>query len=152
MSNVSRLPRWALLAAGLMLLTPAIAGQKIYTGWFSDVAIQGYDPVAYFTLGQPTKGSPDHTLTWEGATWRFANAKHQALFEAAPDRYAPQYGGHCAYAVAKGDLVKIDPDAWSIVDGKLYLNYNASIQAKWEARRPTFIEQADAQWPNIGHD
>ena len=106
--------------------------------------------MAYFTLGEPTEGSDDHTTEWSGATWKFANADHLAKFKADPERYAPQYGGHCAYAVAKGDLVKIDPEAWSIVDDKLYLNYSPSIQDKWDADRSDYIAKADQQWPAIG--
>ena len=152
MSMRVRLPRWALLVAALCTLSPARAGQKIYTGWLSDVAIKGYDPVAYFTRGEATKGTDAHSLSWEGATWHFASAEHRALFKASPERYAPQYGGHCAFAVAKGDLVKIDPEAWSIVNDKLYLNYSASIQRKWEAQQEQFIQQADARWPEIGQE
>lgn len=139
-----------LLAAGLGLAGTATAQYKVWTGWFSDTAIKGYDPVAYFTQGRATKGSDDFTTEWSGATWKFANAEHLARFEANPEQYAPQYGGHCAYAVAKGDLVKIDPEAWSIVDGKLYLNYSDAIRDKWEADRADFIARADRKWPEIG--
>ena len=140
----------ALLGAALLFSGAAAADYKVWTVWFSDTAIKGYDPVAYFTQGEPPQGSDAHTTQWSGATWKFANAEHLAKFEANPDKYAPQYGGHCAFAVAKGDLVKIDPNAWSIVDGKLYLNYNRSIQEQWEADRADFIAKADQQWPEIG--
>ncbi|MBR9812749.1 YHS domain protein [bacterium] len=139
-----------LVGAALVFSGAAAADYKVWTGWFSDTAIKGYDTVAYFTEGQPTKGSDDFTAQWSGATWKFANAEHLAKFEADPEKYAPQYGGHCAFAVAKGDLVKIDPEAWSIVDGKLYLNYSESIQEKWDANRGDFIARADQQWPEIG--
>jgi len=148
--NWKLLAKTLVIGAAVFVTAPAIAGQKIYTGWFSDVAIKGYDPVAYFTDGKPVEGSDAHTTQWQGATWQFASAKHRELFENNPEQYAPQYGGHCAYAVAKGDLVKIDPQAWAIVDDKLYLNYSASVQKKWQADRDAFIVQADQQWPSLG--
>lgn len=153
MQHILHLRNWfapALIGAALVFSGAAAADYKVWTGWFSDTAIKGYDTVAYFTQGTPTKGSDDHTTEWSGATWKFANADHLAKFKANPEKYAPQYGGHCAFAVAKGDLVKIDPEAWSIVDGKLYLNYSESIQNKWDADRSDFIAKADRQWPEIG--
>ena len=140
----------SLIGLALIFSGAAAAEYKVWTGWLSSTAIKGYDPVAYFTEGAPTKGSDDFATEWSGATWKFASADNLAKFEADPEKYAPQYGGHCAYAVAKGDLVKIDPEAWSIVDGKLYLNYSPGIQSKWDADRANFIASADQQWPEIG--
>lgn len=150
--NWKPLAKTLLIGATVLVAIPADAGQKIYTGWFSDVAIKGYDPVAYFTDGKPVEGSDSYSTQWQGATWHFASAEHRDLFKKNPDRYAPQYGGHCAYAVAQGNLVKIDPQAWTIVDDKLYLNYSASVQKKWQADRGAFINQADQQWPSIGQE
>ncbi|WP_348674682.1 YHS domain-containing (seleno)protein [uncultured Abyssibacter sp.] len=152
MRNWKSLVNAAALGMALLVTAPAMAGQKIYTGWFSDVAIKGYDPVAYFTDGKPVEGKEAFETQWEGATWRFASAEHRDLFAANPEQYAPQYGGHCAFAVAKGNLVKIDPEAWTIVDGKLYLNYSLSVRDQWLADRDGFIEQADRQWPQIGQE
>jgi hypothetical protein len=112
-------------------------------------AIRGYDPVAYFTQGRPVKGSKEFTHVWNGAEWRFASAENRDRFAAAPQKYAPQYGGYCAYGVASGYAVKIEPDAWSIVDGKLYLNYDRSVQSAWQKDVPGYIRKADDNWPAV---
>lgn len=112
-------------------------------------AIRGYDPVAYFTQGAPVKGSKELTHRWNGASWRFASAQNRDRFAAAPEKYAPQYGGYCAYGVAGGYAVKIEPDAWSVVDGKLYLNYDRSVQASWKSDIPGYIRKADTNWPKV---
>ena len=125
----------------------AAAAQPVYTSFFSDVAIKGYDPVAYFTQGQAVEGSNAHKLRWQDAEWHFANAEHRQLFADNPEKYAPQYGGYCAYAIAaKDDLVRVDPRAWSIVDGKLYLNYSQTIKADWDDHRGRYIPQGDRNW------
>ena len=151
-----RTPTRALAAAALALasLAPALAAEPINTlekeGWFgyepSGTAIRGYDTVAYFTEGGPVEGSAEFTAEWMGATWRFASQEHLDLFEAEPEKYAPQYGGYCAYGVVQDDLVKIEPENWTIVDGKLYLNYDDEVQATWEADIPGFIAEADAKF------
>lgn len=116
----------------------------------SNVAVQGYDVVAYFTAGKPIKGVERHATVHQGATYRFATAENLAAFQAEPQRYLPQYGGYCAWGVgAKDDLFPIDPNAWKIVDGKLYLNYNAKIQKRWEEDVAGHIEKADAHWPEL---
>jgi len=116
----------------------------------SGVAIRGHDTVAYFTDGEPRDGSDEFTTQWQGATWRFASREHLDLFEAEPEKYAPQYGGYCAYGIAAQDaLVKIEPDLWTIVDGKLYLNYNDDIQEKWEKDIPGFIVTADEKFEKL---
>jgi YHS domain-containing protein len=132
----------------LSAATSAWALKPIKTTWFG-IAIKGYDPVAYFTDGKPVKGLYEHRLDWQGAEWRFASREHLDLFKADPARYAPQYGGYCAWAVAQNDTAGIDPAAWRIVDGKLYLNYNDKIQARWEADIPGNITKADANWPGL---
>ncbi|MEL7059051.1 MAG: YHS domain-containing (seleno)protein [Acidobacteriota bacterium] len=139
------------LAAAALVVGVSAAGavDPINTGWFGNTAIKGYDPVAYFELGQPTPGDKAITADWNGATWRFSSAEHRAKFVADPAAYAPQYGGYCAYAVAEGSTAGIDPESWAVVDGKLYLNYNAKIQAKWEANRDQMIAAADEQWPKL---
>lgn len=114
------------------------------------LAAKGYDVVAYFTLGQPTEGLPAHEHQWREAIWRFASAEHLAAFRTDPERYAPQYGGYCAWAMADGRKADIDPTAWRIVEGRLYLNYDADIQARWEADLPGFIARADEQWRQLG--
>lgn len=113
------------------------------------LAIGGYDPVAYFTEGKPVRGKAAHSFRWNGATWRFASAAHLARFRAEPVKYAPRYGGYCAYAVARNYTAKTEPDAWTIHDGKLYLNYNRLIRAAWERNKARDIARADRNWPAV---
>ncbi|MEM7549882.1 MAG: YHS domain-containing (seleno)protein [Bacteroidota bacterium] len=112
-------------------------------------AIKGYDPVAYFTERKAIKGSDSYTFEWNDAQWYFSTKENLEAFETEPEKYAPQYGGYCAYAVAHGYTAKIDPEAWEIVDDKLYLNYNKSVQGKWEASQSDFIDKADENWPKV---
>lgn len=133
----------------LLSAIPASAVEPVNTTFFGNVAIEGYDPVAYFNQNEPVKGDKGNSYEWAGAQWRFASAENLAAFKADPERYAPQYGGYCAYAVAKGTTAGIDPAQFTILDGKLYLNYNASIQQKWSANRDDFIRQADKNWPEL---
>ena len=144
--------RSALAAAafGAMTLlgaTPALADGKIYTSW--GVAIDGTDPVSYFTEGKPVEGSRDITADWNGATWRFASAANRDMFLAEPEKFAPQYGGYCAWAVSQGYTASTEPEHWAIVDGKLYLNYSAGVQRDWQKDVPGFITNANANWPGI---
>ncbi len=140
-----------LLGIGLQI-APAGAGGVVNSSLIGGVAIEGYDPVAYFTQGKPVEGSSDFEHEWLGATWRFASAADRDRFAAAPDRYAPQYGGYCAWAVANGYTAEIDPAAWSIVDDKLYLNYSKDVQAQWSVDVPGNIAKGDANWPGIKAD
>ena len=112
-------------------------------------AVAGYDVVAYFTVGRATPGRPDLTAEHDGATYRFSSAANRDEFVAAPTRYLPQYGGYCAFGLARGYKAVIDPTAFTIVDGKLYLNYSHDIQAKWLRQRPADISLADANWPKV---
>jgi YHS domain-containing protein len=135
-----------LLAAGAGALQ---AADLINHSVFGRIAIHGYDPVAYFEQQAAVEGSKEHTADWQGAVWRFASEAHRAAFVAEPKKYAPQYGGFCAYAVANGSTADIDPQAWSVIDGKLYLNYNLKIREKWLADSAGFIAKADSNWPKI---
>ncbi len=103
--------------------------------------------MAYFTEGKPVKGSAQHTHQWNGATWRFASATNRDTFAASPEKYAPQYGGYCAYGVADGYTVSTVPEAWSVVEGKLYLNYSRGVQDSWRKDTPGYIRKANANWP-----
>ncbi len=133
-----------LLLLIVLLISPvALAADPIETGTFNNKAIYGYDTVAYFTQGKPVKGSDEFTSDWRGAVWYFSSSDHKAIFDNAPEQYAPQYGGHCAYAMSRGRFVGIDEDAFTIVDGKLYLNYSRSVQADWLENRDSFIADAD---------
>lgn len=146
-----------LLAGALLSLAltgppvgPAAAAEDpVYTGTFSNLAVSGYDPVAYFTEGKPVEGSGDLEYDWNGATWRFANPANLQAFRADPESYAPQYGGYCAWAVSQGYTASSDPDAWRIVGGKLYLNYSRSVQETWQQDIPGNIAKADKNWPAV---
>jgi YHS domain-containing protein len=134
----------------IFLVAPAHAEQApVYTGFLSRVAVSGYDPVAYFTDGRPVRGATEHRTTYQGFEYRFASAEHLAAFRANPARYAPQYGGYCAWAVAQGYTAAGNPNNWRVVDGKLYLNYNDEIQQRWERDIPGFINSANANWPGV---
>ena len=122
---------------------------EINTGYFGDVAIKGYDPVAYFTMSRAQVGSEAHATKWLGATWHFANAEHQQMFQSNPIKYAPQYGGHCADGIAYGDTTtNIDPSAWRIIDGKLYLNYDQGAAIELEEMEGQLQKSVD-NWPKI---
>lgn len=140
----------AIVAVPLTVMpAPAMAEPPIYTDVFSDVAVQGHDPVAYFREGKPVKGSKDFSADYQGAKFRFASAANRDAFLADPEAFAPQFGGYCAWAVSQGYHAKGDARFWKIVDGKLYLNYNASVQKKWEDDIPGFIESGQDNWPRI---
>ncbi len=113
------------------------------------IAIDGSDAVAYFTEGRPVAGKAELTHDWMGVTWRFASEENRAAFAASPEAYAPQYGGYCAYAVSEGYTASTVPEAWKIVDGKLYLNYSRGVQRRWERDIPGRIAAADANWPSV---
>lgn len=137
--------------------TAAFAEESINTleksGLFSfkpsGVAIRGTDPVAYFTESKAVMGSDEFTTQWQGATWKFSSQAHLDLFTATPEKYAPQYGGYCAYGVTQGYLVKIEPENWSIIDGKLYLNFSDSVQKKWNKDTKGYIADADIKFQNL---
>ncbi|MEP7363613.1 MAG: YHS domain-containing (seleno)protein [Acidobacteriota bacterium] len=113
------------------------------------IAMHGYDAVAYFTDGRPVKGATKFAAQWRGASWMFATAEHRDQFQKEPEKYAPQYGGYCAWAVSKGYTANGDPEAWRIVNGKLYLNYSKSVQKKWEQDTAARIQEADRNWPAL---
>ena len=114
------------------------------------VAINGYDTVAYFTAGRPTEGNAQYSTEWQGATWRFASAENLQAFQQNPAKYAPAYGGYCAWGVgAKNDAFPVDPTAWKIVDNRLFLNNSADVQQTWLQDVPGFIRSGDANWPGL---
>lgn len=142
--------RLTLTLIALLCFSPLANATKseIYSSTFGG-AISGYDPVAYFTQGKPVKGKSAHTLKYKGATWKFSSEKNKQAFKNSPNKYAPKYGGYCAYAVSKGYTASTDPDAWTIVKGKLYLNYSKSVRAKWSKDIPGNIAKANANWPKV---
>jgi YHS domain-containing protein len=142
----------ALLAGSLSLtLSPAAnaAAPPVYTGLIKGVAVGGYDPVAYFTESKARPGNKSITLEHEGATWRFATEANREAFKADPAKYAPQYGGYCAWAVSQGYTAKGDPEAWTVHDGKLYLNYDKKVRATWARDIPGNVAKSDANWPSV---
>lgn len=139
----------AAMALPFASLPARAAKPEIYTGLVRGVAVGGYDPVSYFRAGAPQKGSDTFATKWQGATWRFSNAANLAAFQKNPGAYAPQYGGYCAYAVAKGYTAKGDPLAWSIAGGKLYLNYSASVRETWKQDISGNIANGNRNWPDV---
>ncbi|WP_420407017.1 YHS domain-containing (seleno)protein [Hoeflea sp.] len=149
--HATRFTRRALLGMGiglatLMLIDTGTATAASANVSESGVALEGHDPVAYFTMNKPVPGDPAITGTHEGAVYRFSSEENKALFEADPAKYAPQYGGYCAYGAARGYKAPVEVDKFSIVDGKLYLNYNGQVQGTWLKDTAGYIEKADAWW------
>jgi YHS domain-containing protein len=142
-------------AAALFASAPVLAAPPINTlknslfGGRTDTAINGYDTVAYFTVGKPVKGEDNLAYEWMGAKWKFSSQANLDLFKANPEKYAPQYGGYCAYGVSQDNLVSIEPDKFKVEGGKLYLNYDADVQAKWLKDPAGYIKQADAKFPAL---
>jgi YHS domain-containing protein len=128
---------------------PALA-DSVNTGYFGGVAIKGYDPVAYFTEGRAMKGSEEFSYDWLGTPWQFASGKHRELFIGDPTKYAPQYGGYCVGEVAdNGATINLDPEAWAIIDGKLYLSYSKEFMERFKARPSDFLPSAEVNWPAV---
>lgn len=138
----------ASLAAPLIYASPALADGGIFVGVEGEnVAVSGYDAVSYFRgTGTPAMGDARYKVTWKGAEWHFASQANADAFEANPIAYAPQYGGHCAWAMSRGSLAPGDPTLYKIVDGKLYLNFNEQVQRTWLGDIPGFIAKADPAW------
>lgn len=138
-----------LLALTLLMLSfSTLANDPIETGTFNNKAIYGYDTVAYWTQNKPVKGSEDYITQWRGADWYFVSAEHLAMFVADPVKYAPQYGGYCAYAMSNDSFASIDEEAFTIYQDKLYLNYNKRIMKKWQADKDAYIQLANEYYPN----
>ena len=140
-------------ALGLLAVTPFMARPafaatpQIYNE--GGIAIDGSDAVAYFTQGGPVMGTADHSLMWQGATWQFSSAENMAMFEADPMAFAPQYGGYCAYAVSQGYTAPTVPEAWTIYEDKLYLNFSTGVRRRWERDIPGHIAMANDNWPAV---
>ena len=149
-NNVVKLALIALSLAAIPAAVPAAnqPAPAVYSA--SDgLAAGGYDVTAYFTQGKPVRGSAEHELMLQGVTWRFASAGNKARFQANPAAYAPQFGGYCAWAVSQGYIASGDPEQWKIVDGKLYLNFNARAKALWEADEAEAIKRGRLNWPAV---
>lgn len=124
---------------------PAGAAEPIYTK--DGLALSGFDAVAYFTESRAVKGDPRFEHEWHGVRWQFVSAAHRDAFAGSPEKYAPQYGGYCAYAVSRNHTAPTDPQAWKVVDGKLYLNFDKNVRSLWEKELPDAIARADRNWP-----
>lgn len=140
-------------AASLLVLISVtqvvLAEEFVNTGYFGDVAIKGYDPVAYFTENRAVEGSDEFAYRWLGATWRFTSAENRDLFASEPLKYAPQYGGHCADGVSFGTITtNIDPKAWRIIEGKLYLSYDPGAADGFE-KTPSKVVNSQKYWPEV---
>ncbi|MCG3158463.1 MAG: hypothetical protein DKINENOH_05107 [bacterium] len=133
----------------LTQLPAFVAVVALLFGVNDNLKIRGYDPVAYFTAGKPVKGDSKFEQEWRGATYRFSSRENLVRFQKEPEKYAPQYGGYCAYAVSQGYTAPVDPEAWDIVNGKLYLNYSKAVQKKWREKRDEYIASADRNWPGL---
>lgn len=120
---------------------------EIYTSTVG--AINGYDVIDYFKEGKPVLGKSEFTFSWKGASWHFSNQENLETFKSDPERYAPMYGGYCAFGMANGYKAPTQPDAWTIVNGKLYFNYNTKVQQEWRSNQKEFIEKADLNWPEV---
>ena len=134
-----------------LVLATALLGQTASAVYviMRDLALSGYDAVSYFKDGNPEKGKPEFSYKWMDATWRFSSAENLNAFKAEPEKYAPQYGGYCAFGTAQGHLVPGDSQAWKIVDNKLYLNYNREVLGYWLQDVPGNIQKADEHWPTL---
>jgi YHS domain-containing protein len=140
----------ALLAVMTIFAAPAAnAADPIYTSTFSNIAVGGYDTVSYFSGQGPVKGKSEFSTNWQGAKWNFASAQNLASFKSNPEKYAPQYGGYCAWAASQGSLAKGNPQQWHIENGKLYLNVNKKIKQTWLADKTNFITKADQKFPAL---
>lgn len=135
-------PVVATFASRVVAATPEVYAEN-------GIAVDGSDVVAYFTQSAPVAGDPTITHDYMGVTWQFSTPENRDLFAADPAAYAPQYGGYCAYAVSQGYTAPTVPEAWTVVDGKLYLNFSTSVRRRWERDIPGHIAMADANWPSV---
>lgn len=139
----------ALALAAVTAGSPGLAGDLISTDG-NNVALSGYDPVAYFTQSRPVPGDPEITVEWQGATWQFASSDHRALFEGDPEKYAPRYGGFCAGGMSLGRKTVVDPEAWMIVDGKLFMGGSHGAITYMQTDTDDKIAKADKNWETLG--
>lgn len=135
------------IVATFVLLSAQAQKSPVYID--NGKAIHGYDAVAFFTQSKPVMGRDSLMYQWNGASWYFADRKNLETFKAAPEKYAPQYGGYCAYGTAQGHKAPTQADTWSVVDGKLYFNYNQKVKEMWVKDRTGFIKKADGNWPML---
>ena len=147
MSNIARYVGSGLVAAILLLGGLASAGNPPVSMDDGGRAIRGYDAVAYFTDGRPEAGTAAFSLDWKGAAWLFASAANRDAFKADPERYAPRFGGYCAYAVSRGHVLVANPKVWSITDDRLYVFLGLDARSRWNKDVPRNIARATNNWP-----
>lgn len=145
----SKFTRRFFLGAALSLAAIGSVEAGTLTHQSDGVAINGYDTVAYFTESKAVKGTSSHSKKWNGAEWHFSNAQNLATFSADPEKYAPKYGGYCAFAVSRNTTAPTDPEAWTIVDDVLYLNLNPGVMKRWRAEQAENIQMGNENWPGI---
>ncbi|SEI55886.1 hypothetical protein SAMN05216327_102449 [Dyadobacter sp. SG02] len=138
-----------LTAAAMLLAGQVTFAQKSEIFAPKGKAIKGYDVVAFFKDAKPVEGADSLTFHYKDADWLFASRANLEAFRSAPDRYVPQYGGYCAYGTSEGHKAPTEAETWTIVDDKLYFNYNMKVKNNWSKKREEFIEKADTQWPLI---
>ena len=144
-----RVCRWGYFVVVLVGLAWVSSAQASRVNTNHGVAVEGYDVVAYHTAGAAVKGLSKFSHTWRGATWNFVSARNRDLFLTEPGRYAPQFGGYCSYSTSKGYTSKIDPNAFSVIDGRLYLSFSKKIQSIWLKQPDTYIDEAMDKWPKL---
>ena len=137
------------ITAALLLSSPVVATELVNVSGASQIALNGYDPVAFFTDSKPVNGSPFISAAYQGATYFFAGEDHKKLFVEKPAQYAPQYGGFCVFGVAIDALFPVDISTWQVRDGKLYLNLNPDILKKFNAEFGANVAKADKNWPGL---
>ena len=134
------------LTAYFLLISPVTAGPQYL---INGLALDGYDPVAYFEQGEAVKGSPEYSYQWNNATWHFSSARNRSLFGRTPERFAPAYDGHCAYGTALDGKVPGDPLVWTIYEGRLYVNITPRVQGWWEKDIPKFLGKSEVNWSHL---
>ena len=144
---------FSVLSVGLVLspMTASAESDAVYTSWRDNVAAEGYDVVTFFS-GKPQLGKTEFSTRYEGADWFFFSQANKDLFLTNPEQFAPQYGGYCAWAVAKGKLAPGSPKHWHVEDGLLYFNYNKRIKRRWQKKQAEYISEADERWPDLLED
>ncbi|MFM8914099.1 MAG: YHS domain-containing (seleno)protein [Flammeovirgaceae bacterium] len=141
------------LLLSIFLFVPSLViGQRSLIFNTKEGAIRGYDPVAFFTEGREVMGKKEFVFEYAGAKWHFASEVHLNLFKENPEKYTPQFGGYCAYGMSSGYKAETQPNAWTILDGKLYLNYSLGVRATWNQDRARYIQKAEANWPTVRAD
>lgn len=138
-----------ILYVGFMFLSFFAKGQTSEIFSTSEGAIQGYDVVTYFVENKPVKGAKEFSITYLGEVWFFSSAENLKAFQSSPQKYIPQFGGYCAYGMSQGYKAKTEPDAFTIVDGKLYLNYNVAVRKIWNEKQSELIDKANSNWPTV---